>query len=329
MEKVIDQNWKLNYDLRTILEQIDSNKTFKDKENLILDWKSYPGKNVTELEKQKLLCSIELEGSKYVGLLNYNLKRDYVGMQIYSNKDIYIGQWENGIRHGNGCYIHYKEQPKGKKITEVFMGRWINNKPDKEGIYTWTDESTKNDDIQNCDFQSFVGEFNESNFKRGVYLTIKNRKFYIYYGSFEQNRKFDDNAFLYDNDLKEDRIFLGKIKNDEPVEGFFVSFHKEQIDNTLFIKFENGKPNEVTPKEKLKTNINKKLDEDCVTFRECLYEDDWFGSIYEKINNLIDLVKNIKMEDFNNEKSFNNIVENIFCFEEVQLYSILCSKLSK
>ncbi len=39
MEKITDQSWKINYDLRTILEQIDSNKTFKDNENFILDWK--------------------------------------------------------------------------------------------------------------------------------------------------------------------------------------------------------------------------------------------------------------------------------------------------
>lgn len=324
-----DQPWSLNYNLRDIFEQIESNSVFKDKENVIIDWKSYPEKNVTEPEKQKFVANISIEGSKYTGLLNYELKRDILGMQIYSNKDIYIGQWNNDVRQGNGCYIHYKDQPKGKKKIEIFLGRWVNNKPDKEGIYTWTEESTNNDDIQSCDFQSFVGEFNESNFKRGVYLTIKNRKFYIYYGSFEQNLKSDDNAFLYDNDLKEDRIFLGKVKNENPIEGFFVSFHQEKIDETLYIKFENGKPHEVKTKDKLNTNIIKKLDKDCVTFRECLYEDDWFGSIYEKVNNVNELVKNLKMEDFNNEKSFTNIIDHIFCFEDVQLYPLLCSKLSK
>jgi len=312
-----------------IIPQILNSAEYKDNVCTIKDWASYRDKNRTSLEDNLYLADINYKKNEYIGLLNSNLKRDHMGIHHYSNKDIYLGEWKNNERDGVGAYLHNKPVIKGKVLIEMFLGKWKNDQPNNEGVYCWIEEPEKNDDFDNCDFHAFVGELNDANFKRGVYLTKLNQKFYIYYGSFLDGKKNDEQCYFYDNDSVIDRVFRGKIVKDDISDGFFVSFHKDDIDDTVFLKFDGGKPSEIAEKKTLEKGIVKQIEEECLHFREILFEEDWFTLIYEKTKEAYELISNFKYNDFNDEKKFKEIVKIASSYKEIPLYPNMCEKMNK
>lgn len=310
-------------DIEKVVEKALSGE-YKDNENIVKDWASFAN-HITKNKLEIMLAGqIVCQKNKYVGLLDQNLIRQKIGIHQYDNGDIYVGEWKDNKRHGHGVYLHNVPLPKKKVIIEMNMGKWVDDVFDKEGVYVWMEEPENNDDILNCDFQAFAGEFDFAKFKRGVYLTLLNKKFYIYYGKFNEGKKNDDCCYFYDNDLKIDRVFRGIIKDEVVQEGFFITFHKEAIDDVVFLKFQEGKPQEVGSMKTIEPDIIKKIEKECMNFREALYEDDWFGLIYEKAKEAYKLIKTFKLDDYNNQKKFEELVEVVSSFKKIGLYPSVC-----
>jgi hypothetical protein len=296
---------------------------YNDGNNIIKDWASFANPITKNRLEIMLAGQIVLQKNKYIGLLDKNLVRQKVGIHHYENGDIYLGEWKDNKRHGHGVYLHNVTK-QGKIVIEMNMGKWVDDVFDKEGVYIWMEEPKNNDDIMNCDFEAFVGEFETAKFKRGVYLTLLNKKFYIYYGKFTEGKKNDDCCYFYDNDLKIDRVFRGIIKEDVVQEGFFITFHKETIDDVVFLKFNEGRPEEVSSMKSIDPDNIKKIEQECLRFRESLYEDDWFGLIYEKAKEAYNLIQNFKLDDYNNEKKFKELVEVVGSYKKISLYPLVC-----
>ena len=55
---------------------------------------------------------------------------------------------------------------------------------------------------------------------------------------------------------------------------------------------------------------------------------DWFTFIYDHCKSAYKLIQKNKMEDFDIDKGFNEIVKNIFSYKEVSLYPKLCVQMS-
>lgn len=312
-----------------VIAEILEKKEYKSENCSVRDWNSYRDNNKKELTDFLYVADLDNNINKYKGLINYNMNRDLLGIQEYSNGDIYLGEWKNNQRNGHGVYLHNRPQKKGRVDIEIYLGKWVDDKPEEEGVYVWLEESEKNDDILESNFQAFAGELDDANFKRGIYLTLLKKKFYIYYGKFDQGLKSDDQCYFYDNDFTIDRVFRGSIKNDQIQEGFFVSFHQDDIDDTTYFKFKDGKPEEAKTREKLDPKIVKTIDNECLNFREILYEDDWFGLVYEKAKEAYKLIKTFKTEDFNNEKKFNEIVKVAGCYKDITVYPHLCVRMAQ
>ena len=58
---------------------------------------------------------IETNNYKYIGFIE-NRRAAGTGISIYSNHEVYIGEWKNGFREGHGCYFHSC----GQKYTGMF-----------------------------------------------------------------------------------------------------------------------------------------------------------------------------------------------------------------
>ena len=316
-----------------VVPEVLSKSIFKNEIATIKDWASFRNskdKDDHDLRENLFLGEINHNGHQYTGLLNYEIERDYFGIHKYDNGDIYLGEWKNNKRHGNGVYLNYKPKT-NNKITyiEIFMGLWEEDKLSTEGVHCWIEEPEKNTDfIGKCEFHAFVGQLNEdTSFKRGVYLTKTLKKFFIYYGKFNEGVKDDDRCYFYDNDFTIDRVFRGKITNDEVKEGFFVSFHEDDINDTVFLKFDKGEPSKVTSRSDMDKKILKKIDTDSLQFRDILYEDDWFNMVYDKAKEAYKCITNYKMEDFNNEKKFKELVRIAASYQDVAIYAKLSSEL--
>lgn len=320
---------KLNTE--NILNDIVNTGEFKSDFGRIKEWASYKDPKLKDLKDNLLLGDVSNDDNRYVGLFNHNLERDYIGLQKYKNGDIYLGQWEKNNKNGLGVYLFNSESGKQRQRVEMFLGKFKNGLKEKEGVYVWIEEKLNNNDLMEANFEAYVGEIEEEGFKRGIYLTKLEKIFYIYYGAFtDGNQKNDNKCYFYDNNGEIDRVFKGKIEHDKVKEGFFITFFKEEIDDTAYLKFgEEGIPNEVSTKEMLGEKLTAEINSEAFNFREILYEEDWFGLIYETSKEAYKLLKTNKMEDFDIEKSFNQIIKVIGSYKNITLYPKLCVKMSK
>lgn len=312
-----------------VVNDILTKGLFKNDSAKIKEWNSYKDLKLKEFKDSLLLGSLTEGKFIYNGLLSQQCQREYIGIQKYDNGDVYLGEWSNNQRQGNGVYLYdVKQNSEGKNIIEMFMGKWNANQREKEGVYVWIEEPKNNNDLLQSNFEAFVGEMTDTEFKRGIYLTKIGNIFYIYYGEFKHGIKHDNKCYFYDNNGTIDRVFRGKIENGVVQEGFFITFHKEDVDDTAYMKFKDGIPAEVSTKEMLGEKLVEQINKECFNFREILYEEDWFTFIYDHCKSAYKLIQKNKMEDFDIDKGFNEIVKNIFSYKEVSLYPKLCVQMS-
>jgi hypothetical protein len=325
MEKVSTEIPSL--DPHQVIGDILSKGVYQSDKGKVKEWASYKNPQLKEFKDQYLLSSLVEGKNEYIGLLNQNLQRESIGIQKFENGDIYIGQWEQNQRNGLGVYLYNQEKIAKKNKIEMVLGKWKEGKKEKEGLYVWIEENEKNNDLMESNFEAYVGEMDENEFKRGIYLTKIQTFFYIYYGSFLNGNKHDDNCYFYDNNGTIDRVFRGKVKEGKVEEGFFITFHKEAIDDTAYMKFDNNTPVEVSTKEMLGEKIVDEINKESFDFREILYEEDWFGLIYETCKDAFKLIQKNKMEHFDTEKGFNEIVKVAASYKAITLYPKLCEQM--
>lgn len=78
-----------------------------------------------ELQEYQL---INAEGEALKSSRGYNGK----GQAIYTNGDVYKGDFVDGVRHGSGDYTYTNKQPDGEGPPIAYVGQWEDN--EKSGI---------------------------------------------------------------------------------------------------------------------------------------------------------------------------------------------------
>ena len=317
-------------DPKEVINDILNKSEFVSSFGKIKEWASYKDLKTKEFKHSLLLGELADGGNTYTGLLSQDMKREHIGIQRYKNGDVYLGQWEKNQRNGLGIYMYFVEQPDKKQKIEMFLGKFKNDVKEAEGLYVWIEENIGSNDLLAANFEAYVGEISEQGFKRGIYLTKIEKLFYIYYGEFKDGEKNDDKCYFFDNNGEIDRVFRGKISEGKVKEGFFITFFKEDIDDSAFMRFgDDGIPNEVSTKEMLGEKLVSDINNEAFNFREILYEEDWFGMIYETCKEAYKVITTNKLLDFDADKSFNQIVKVVGSYKNVSLYPKLCVKMAK
>jgi hypothetical protein len=145
---------------------------YKKEEIRIKEWNSYKdSKKSTEFKDQLLLATTKDNSSSYIGLINQNLEKTSIGIQTYSNGDVYIGQWEGNKRHGLGAYMYEVEKKGQNRVIEIVMSDWRHGAKEKEGAYVWVEEDEKNNELDFSNFEAYIGEIEHDQFKRGIILS--------------------------------------------------------------------------------------------------------------------------------------------------------------
>ena len=95
--------------------------------------------DLVNLDRNKAM-SWSLKGTEnyyYYGDVNAAGKPHGVGIAVYADNRYYYGDWENGLRSGNGTWMHYHIHESTNKTDlytyHQYTGGWKNDLPDGEG----------------------------------------------------------------------------------------------------------------------------------------------------------------------------------------------------
>ena len=272
-------------------------------------FKLLPGLTHDEIQKKdenstydKYFSTISTKNFNYIGVLTNQLKRDKYGYSIMDNKDEYFGEYKEDIREGFGIYkFNFREKD---DVQEIYIGNYKNNKKEGEGMYLKIYKSIPNDSNENVliNFNSGIGVFENDVLKKGKIYTAKDGINMIYQGKInDKGEPEDDDALVFE---EENKIFRGKISNNDMVEGRNIILNEkyEKINAYYFYKKDSKYDFDYSKKEEVDEECIKKLKENLI-----INYGKHIQNIYNEINNGFN-----KFKDYDNaiKVNFENDIKN-------------------
>ena len=276
------------------------------------------------------ITQINRENVTFVGVLNDNFQREGYGFNDFANGDKFFGYYRGDKRNTHGIYFWEPDRVDKKKKKEVYYGFWKNNKKDNHGCYLWVEEEQGNKDFEKTNFDTFIGIIDEDKYKRGTYLSKKEDNYYLYYGEFGENgKKTDNNAMFYSST---DRLIKGKIEDDEFKEGHIAIFDSETGDLTdlMFCTFgQKASVNSLKMEKDLDQELVKKIKEEMITFRNVILEEDYFGNVYSKYNEVKDFIKAHMntLETLDDPEKYPEIISLCSGYNKLNIYADIEKKV--
>ena len=276
-------------------------------------------------EDPNYIAKINKNANFYIGEFSKKeYKRNGIGINYYSNFDLYIGNFNDDMRNGHGFYFYKPEiNDSNQRVKrEVFFGCWKNNLIGDHGVYYWIDEplNSAGNNFNKTNFKCFIGNFENEEFKRGVYLEKEKNNYSVFYGDFpnDNNRFFcstnDENELVINGVYKDKKFENGYIiyNNDEGICQKILSFEKKDDGLTHFVS------NDFSDEDK------KKIIDETSNFRNILMSADYFNDAYNKYLMCKNYASN---EKFNDADYFTNQKSELFYFlssyNELKLFKIL------
>ena len=276
------------------------------------------------------ITQINRENVTFVGVLNDNFQREGYGFNDFANGDKFFGYYRGDKRNTHGIYFWEPDRVDGILKKEVYYGFWKNNKKDNHGCYLWVEEEQGNKDFEKTNFDTFIGIIDEDKYKRGTYLSKKEDNYYLYYGEFGENgKKTDNNAMFYSST---DRLIKGKIEDDEFKEGHIAIFDSETGDLTdlMFCTFgQKASVNSLKMEKDLDQELVKKIKEEMITFRNVILEEDYFGNVYSKYNEVKDFIKAHMntLETLDDPEKYPEIISLCSGYNKLNIYADIEKKV--
>ena len=276
------------------------------------------------------ITQINRENVTFVGVLNDNFQREGYGFNDFANGDKFFGYYRGDKRNTHGIYFWEPDRVDGILKKEVYYGFWKNNKKDNHGCYLWVEEEQGNKDFEKTNFDTFIGIIDEDKYKRGTYLSKKEDNYYLYYGEFGENgKKTDDNAMFYSST---DRLIKGKIEDDEFKEGHIAIFDSETGDLTdlMFCTFgQKASVNSLKMEKDLDQELVKKIKEEMITLRNVILEEDYFGNVYSKYNEVKDFIKAHMntLETLDDPEKYPEIISLCSGYNKLNIYADIEKKV--
>jgi uncharacterized membrane protein YbaN (DUF454 family) len=247
----------------------------------------------------------------FIGVVNYDFKREGYCFNKYLNGDEYFGNYSNDLRNRQGIYIYKPKYETGKIILrQYYFGLWENDLKQGRGIYVWLKEDKNNsknyynnksynpfNNFDKANFDAYVGNFDKNKFTKGTLLKKEGDNYFVFHGWFLNSKKNGKNCFYYSAKLEE--ILYGTFKDDKFIEGFVGKFD-DNGDLKNLIKYKNKS---IIEKDKFEpSDDEKEVAKKILTFRNIIMSQDYFGILYDKFKDAIDF-KNANM---NNVELFNS-----------------------
>ena len=234
-----ENNWnEIKFDVLKIDNIIKKEKTYKEGENIFEFFKEYDIKQEEQDQKidiPKYIAKIKSNSFEYLGILSKNLKKENYGYNLFENGDEYFGTWNKDKKEGYGIYF-FKEDDNENIIKQIYIGEFKNNVKSGEGLYfkvSKFDEEKKQDNFMPpLDYTLVIGNFSEDNFIKGKIFSMEDGKRKIYKGKMNKDgKKNDDKAEIYED---ENKIFYGIVKENSMMEGRIIIMKDGKKENSYY-----------------------------------------------------------------------------------------------
>ena len=317
-------------------------KIILDKENIskIITTRSkyeIPGILITkwDLDKESYIVNINKNNIKFQGIFNENFERNGYALSSNGNNENYFGSYKKDIRNKEGLYSWPIEiDNNNRRKSEFYWGIWRDNTKEDHGIYLWLDEDNKKKPFENFDysfFDAYLGEIDNDNFTKGVYLSKTKDNYYIYYGGYDIFGKRDGNNTFYYNS-NEDKVFFGSVKKGFFDNGFMGIFDNEgHIFDLLKVEFDSKhKIRRYIQRDEIPTDVRERVEKRILIFRSLILEEDYFTNIFNSFKNIWEYKENkFSLKELNSEEGYNRIKQICFDYNKIDLYRKLEKNLRK
>ena len=297
---------KIHYNKKDIQKKLNSNKKYLTNNTTIIRWED----DMNPDTKMYVLKN-KFNNLPFIGVVNYDFKREGYCVNKYLNGDEYFGNYSNDLRNRQGIYIYKPKYETGKIILrQYYFGLWENDLKQGRGIYVWLKEDKNNsknsynnksynpfNNFDKANFDAYVGNFDKNKFTKGTLLKKEGDNYFVFHGWFLNSKKNGKNCFYYSEKLEE--ILYWTFKDDKFIEGFVGKFD-DNGDLKNLIKYKNKS---IIEKDKFEpSDDEKEVAKKILTFRNIIMSQDYFGILYDKFKDAIDF-KNANM---NNVELFNS-----------------------
>ena len=297
---------KIHFNTKDIEKKLNANKKYQTNNTTIIRWED----DMNPDTKMYVLKN-KFNNLPFIGVVNYDFKREGYCVNKYLNGDEYFGNYSNDLRNRQGIYIYKPKYETGKIILrQYYFGLWENDLKQGRGIYVWLKEDKNNsknsynnksynpfNNFDKANFDAYVGNFDKNKFTKGTLLKKEGDNYFVFHGWFSNSKKNGKNCFYYSAKLEE--ILYGTFKDDKFIEGFVGKFD-DNGDLKNLIKYKNKS---IIEKDKFEpSDDEKEVAKKILTFRNIIMSQDYFGILYDKFKDAIDF-KNANM---NNVELFNS-----------------------
>ena len=306
MEEESSSKSKIHYDKKDILKKIKSLGKYETNTTTIIPWE-----DEINTDTEMYILKNKLNNLPFIGVVNYEFKREGYCVNNYLNGDEYFGYYSNDLRNKQGLYIYKPKYDKDNKILrQYYFGLWENDLKDGRGIYLWLKEPKEKgynnlsnkyynpfNNFDKANFDAYIGNFEKNKFIKGSLLKKEGNNYFVFHGGFINMKKNGKNCFYYSAKLEE--VLFGTFKDDVFIEGFVGKFNDNgNLEN--IIKYKNKK---IINLDKIEESDNiKEISNKLLTFRNVIMSKDYFGILYNIFKDAIQF----KNEHMNNVDIFNS-----------------------
>ena len=297
---------KIHFNTKDIEKKLNSYKKYQTNNTTIIRWE-----DEMNPDTKMYVLKNKFNNLPFIGVVNYDFKREGYCVNKYLNGDEYFGNYSNDLRNRQGIYIYKPKYETGKIILrQYYFGLWENDLKQGRGIYVWLKEDKNNsknsynnksynpfNNFDKANFDAYVGNFDKNKFTKGTLLKKEGDNYFVFHGWFLNSKKNGKNCFYYSAKLEE--ILYGTFKDDKFIEGFVGKFD-DNGDLKNLIKYKNKS---IIEKDKFEpSDDEKEVAKKILTFRNIIMSQDYFGILYNIFKDAIDF-KNANM---NNVELFNS-----------------------
>lgn len=152
-----------------------------------------------------IAMSWQLKGSAdfyYYGEKNDNGRPEGKGIAVYADNQYYYGDWKDGVRSGNGTWIHYHihqaEEVKDICLYHQYSGGWADDLPDGEGAEHYDYNLSLLEERTGYDANR-IGSYSRGLVHGEFYIT----NIYSDESTKEWNAKAEHGSWIYQNENKD------------------------------------------------------------------------------------------------------------------------------